>query len=105
LYDREPVIIHHFFGVSGGANYKTFAFPDFDAGFVINQPLLDGLLGHLEKWTSGHEFQIDPKHEFIKFIHTHLNVEMKTSKHFCGGNWMRTQKTCFTRSGKGKNYL
>lgn len=100
LYDREPAIIHHFFGVGGDSNYKTFAFPDFDAGFVINQPLLNQIIDKLAIWKSKPEFQIDPKHEFIKFIKTHLNIEMQTSKHFCGGNWHREQKTCFTRAGK-----
>lgn len=100
LFDREPVIIHHFFGVQGDANYKTFAFPDFDAGFAINRQMMRELVQINDKWTGKHLFQIDPKHEFMKHVSTHLNIKMEHSKHFCGGNWHRSAKTCFTRSGK-----
>ena len=37
----------------------------------------------------------------MKFIKTHLNIELTPSKHFCGGNWHRSPKTCYTRSHKG----
>ena len=68
-------------------------------------------------------FQIDIKHEMMKFINDKVGlkewvlnfslfffylqfyilnfIQMTQSKHFCGGNWHREQKKCFTYSGKG----
>merc|ERR1712130_192618 len=103
LFDREAAIIHHFYGIrtkDGEKHYKDFPFPDFDAGFVINAKLLALLVEKLPKWRENPNFQIDPKHEFVIFMQKQLGLEMAVSKHFCGGNWHRTQKTCFTRAGK-----
>ena len=80
---------------------RTFPFPDFDAGFVLNRPLIRILVSKLGEWRSRPEFQIDPKHEFARFIKKHAGIQMKESKNFCAGNWHRTQKTCYTRAGKG----
>ena len=104
LFDREPAIIHHFYGINtkdGQKHYKDFPFPDFDAGFVINAKLLASLVEKLPEWLEKPNFQIDPKHEFVIHMQKQLGLEMSVSKHFCGGNWHRTQKTCFTRAGKG----
>ena len=50
LFDQGPAIIHHFYGVSEGTDYKTFAYPDFDAGFCLNQPLMNRLIELLPDW-------------------------------------------------------
>jgi UDP-glucose:O-linked fucose beta-1,3-glucosyltransferase len=99
LFDQEITIIHHFFG-SSGSEYKTFGFPDYEAGFLMNIPMMNALISHYSDWENDHNFNIDPKHEFMKFIKTHLNIELTPSKHFCGGNWHRSPKTCYTRSHK-----
>ena len=43
LFDQEMTIIHHFFGANG-REYKTFGFPDYEAGFLINIPLMNALI-------------------------------------------------------------
>ena len=126
LYDQNLAIIHHFYGAAEGrgqilrkvaenyfclikfliwplkgTDYKTFAYPDFDAGFCLNQPLLNKLIELLPEWKQAPNFQIDIKHELMKFIDDKLSLKMTPSKNFCGGNWHREQKKCFTFSGKG----
>lgn len=99
LLDQEITIIHHFFGASG-QEYRTFGYPDYDAGFLMNLPMVNALISHLKDWENDHNFNIDPKHEFMKFIKKQFNTVLTDSKHFCGGNWHRTPKTCYTRSHK-----
>merc|ERR1719277_939597 len=89
LFDQGPAIIHHFYGVSEGTDYKTFAFPDFDAGFCLNQLLMDKIIAVLGEWKQQPNFQIDIKHEVMKFIDEKIGVKLTQSKHFCGGNWHR----------------
>jgi len=102
LFDQTPAIIHHFYGVGRGPDYKTFAFPDFDAGFCMNGALIEKLKKpeNMKKWKESPNFQIDIKHELIKFIYEQLDLKLTVSKHFCGGNWHREQKKCLTRSPK-----
>ena len=105
LYDRTLSIIHHFYGARDGVDYRTFAFPDFDAGFCLNKLLVQKLAQDdmQQMWSLNPNFQIDPKHELMKFIFEKVGVEMTVSKHFCGGNWHREQKHCFTKSPKGSH--
>ena len=43
LFDQEMTIIHHFFGANG-REYKTFGYPDYEAGFLMNIPLMNALI-------------------------------------------------------------
>jgi len=103
LFDRTLSIIHHFYGARDGVDYRTFAFPDFDAGFCMNRKLVMKLAEDEMQfqWKNYPTFQIDPKHELMKFIFEKVGIEMTNSAHFCGGNWHREMKKCFTKSPKG----
>ena len=84
LFDQTPAIIHHFYGVGRGPDYKTFAFPDFDAGFCMNGAIIEKLKKpeNMKKWKESPNFQIDIKHELIKFIYEQFDIKEQFKKYF-----------------------
>ena len=84
LFDQTPAIIHHFYGVGRGPDYKTFAFPDFDAGFCMNGALIEKLKKpeNMKKWKESPNFQIDIKHELIKFIYEQFDIKEQFNSTF-----------------------
>ena len=90
LFDQTPAIIHHFYGVGRGPDYKTFAFPDFDAGFCMNGAIIEKLKKpqNMKKWKESPNFQIDIKHELIKFIYEQFDIKEQFKEYFWE-NWFR----------------
>ncbi|CAD5222729.1 unnamed protein product [Bursaphelenchus okinawaensis] len=80
LEDKEPVIIHHFFGFQG--QEKPLKYPDFGAGVLISKIFFKKIAevaGQHEK----NDFTIDVKFELAKFIYDNIGTELEDSDRFC----------------------
>ena len=80
LTDQDITIIHHF------ARIKNFHYPDFHAGWVMSNTLVDKLANdwNLEKHST--DFQIDVQHEIAMVLDKKYKIKMTCSKKFCGAS-------------------
>ncbi|XP_077996496.1 beta-1,3-glucosyltransferase-like [Glandiceps talaboti] len=84
LRDKEATIIHHY---KFHNNPTIFAFPDFEAGWLLSIPLLEILGDRWEKPVHHMDFTIDVKHELAIFIWDEDNgVKLTHVPELCSGN-------------------
>ncbi|KAI6199379.1 hypothetical protein M3Y96_00620800 [Aphelenchoides besseyi] len=80
LVDKNPVIIHHFYGFQGSE--KTILYPDFAAGVLLSKRTLERIAKVADQHDKS-DFTIDAKHEFAKFIYDSTGIELVNSPRFC----------------------
>ncbi|XP_071094064.1 beta-1,3-glucosyltransferase-like [Haliotis cracherodii] len=84
LHDSHISIIHHFYGFE---DPEAFAFPDLRAGFLISRPLVNRLAEMMIDLSAADlnsvDFNIDPKHEFARYLSEKLATNLTELTEFC----------------------
>ncbi|KAI6190220.1 hypothetical protein M3Y97_00093100 [Aphelenchoides bicaudatus] len=91
LYDKEPVIIHHYHGFQNSE--KRLYYPDFAGGVLLSR----GALKRISNAAPTHDksdFTIDAKFEFAKFINDNTGIELKNVPEFC---LLANETNCITK--------
>ena len=89
LVDKEPTIIHHFYGYDKD---EKMVYPDFGAGFVFSRKLLLKILEQLEHEFTLNNFAIDPKFELAKTVYELTSTKLNRNYNFC----LKKKENCLT---------